>query len=220
MDLENPIRFSDPSGAMPADEVESQNNQNLSGLPDNFSAEGLNQGETPIFEVSDSYLPTTIANRYEVRKNEDGSSTTTYINNDGGDETDYVTYFDEDGNVTGSLTTNVSVEWTSGPGAPPSIGKRVKHGKGHTELWAYGIIFDLFTGGAGSTGVSTSLGFAKLTPRVPKGQAFYDFLKSKVVKGGQWMRKKMNGYLRVLKKGDKIDDIPSHTHTTQPWEKR
>ena len=48
-----------------------------------------------------------VNNEYEIKKNKDGSTTTTQTGTKGGDETDYITYKDAEGNVTGKETVDV-----------------------------------------------------------------------------------------------------------------
>ncbi|MEM6316118.1 MAG: DUF6443 domain-containing protein [Bacteroidota bacterium] len=58
-------------------------------------------------------------NEYEVKTNEDGSTTTTQTGTEGGDETDHITYIDANGNQTGSET--VDVETVNIPAVGPNI---------------------------------------------------------------------------------------------------
>jgi len=105
------------------------------------------------------------ANEYEIRTNEDGTTTTTLIGDKGGDQTDYITYVDACGTVTCSEEVTVQVEYTSGPGnnydqdITPTPGERVIHAKTHTDIWAYGLILSRYSGGSSSS-ISGSLGFA------------------------------------------------------------
>lgn len=41
------------------------------------------------------------------------------------------------------------------------------------------------------------INMASILPRVPAGKSFYDVVRGRVVKGGQWMRKKLDGYLEL-----------------------
>ncbi len=153
------------------------------------------------------------------------------VGTEGGDEVDYVyegtIHKDDDGNVTGAAySTNiertkihyVQKDYSSGidtrhtQGSDPTPGHRNIHGSMPTDIKAYGALASEFY--AAYTGVSAALGFAaNKLPRVPKGKAFWDIIKNKAVKGGQWMRESMEGYWPLLKRATKPKG-KAGTHTT------
>jgi hypothetical protein len=100
-----------------------------------------------------------VENEYKVQLNEDGSQTTTYVSDKGGDEVDYVTYVDSKGEEIETETLDVQIEYTSGPGKnpvkEPTPGYREYHGKVPTIFSAIAALFFR------STPVSPVLGFAK-----------------------------------------------------------
>lgn len=52
--------------------------------------------------------------------------------------------------------------------------------------------------------------------RVPKGKAFWNISKGKVVKGGQFMSKNSNNYLELFKKNQPSNKIPRTNTSTNP----
>ena len=85
------------------------------------------------------------------------------------------------------------------------------------KLEIAGYTFDVLTGPSGE-GVAFSAFLRNEVKRVPKGHKYWDIIKKRVAKGGEFMRKKLNGYLRFPNKGDKFD-VPTKTHTTKPYKK-
>ena len=115
------------------------------------------------------------------------------VGDKGGDETDYIYWGtiknDEEGNpVTAiwsekdAIELEVEVEYTPGPGGrsqdeDPTPGLRLRHGKTHTDIWAYNLILSWYVGGAsGST--STNLGFAAVRHGASRS-AFWSATKTK-----------------------------------------
>lgn len=161
-----------------------------------------------------------VENEYKVTIGNDGEiAGIEQTGTKGGDETDFVTFVDSEGssietNQDGSAKVyeyavqNVIVN-TPGYGGPTRVTSRdvgtitYDFGQGPAIATLDGSddpFFQLFTLGGASTikgaGVADDLVMSGL-PRVPKGKSFWDVIKGKAVKGGQWMRRKLNGYLEL-----------------------
>jgi len=83
--------------------------------------------------------PTGAFNEYVGRVDDEGNVSYEYVSDKGGNETDYVTYIDSEGEEIAQVTFDVDVEYTSGPGTDytqdtdPTPGERKIHGKTPTR---------------------------------------------------------------------------------------
>ncbi len=124
--------------------------------PDGMAPEGATgaYGEslaTGAVEYDGDYSSSSPNNEYEMTANKDGTVTTKYIGNKGGNDTDYITWIDSEGNTLGETTVDVSISYTKGKPtdqkANPTPGFRVEHGGLPTIIKAGLFLFDWLGGG-------------------------------------------------------------------------